>query len=212
MKKNAILAMFVLAVSCAGVSAAETEYKHPVAVIPYAWEKPTIDGVVDDAEWQGAFSQRALRTLGGQLSPRQARFWMMWDEENLYLAMRDPLRPGERPLQAYRTRERRGPELDVIYDDCFEIWLSAGASDPLTGQADCTAQFLANIFGTVNDGLLHPGINGYHKPTELSYDTGWEPKSRLTDKNEWEMEMVIPRASLGKTSGCLLYTSDAADE
>lgn len=55
------------------VGPAAIEYKHPVAVIPYAAAKPVIDGTVDDAEWQGAFSQRALRTTGGQISGRQPR-------------------------------------------------------------------------------------------------------------------------------------------
>jgi len=117
MKKTHAIAMLALAASCAASLAAETEYQHPVAVIPYAWEKPTIDGKVDDAEWQGAFSQRALQTTGRTISSRQVRFWMMWDEENLYIAMRDPLRPGERPLQVYRGR-RTGKDLDIIYDDC----------------------------------------------------------------------------------------------
>jgi len=83
MLKKSVIALFTLAVSCAAVLAAETEYQHPVAVIPYAWAKPTIDGKVDDAEWQGAFSQRALQTTGRTISSRQARFWVMWDEENL---------------------------------------------------------------------------------------------------------------------------------
>ena len=94
MKKIMRIAMFVLAASCSGVMAAETEYKHPVAAIPYAATKPVIDGTVDDAEWQGAFSQRALQTTRKQISARQTRFWMMWDEENIYVAMRDPLRQG----------------------------------------------------------------------------------------------------------------------
>jgi hypothetical protein len=98
----------VLIVSLIGgsVMAAE-DYRHPVAVIPFATIKPTIDGTVDDGEWQGAFSQRALQTTGKAVSSRQARFFMMWDEENIYVAMRDQLRPGERPLQASGERSTR---------------------------------------------------------------------------------------------------------
>jgi len=129
MLKKSAIALLALAVSCAAVLAAETQYKHPVAVIPYAANKPVIDGKVDDAEWQGAFSQRALQTTGRTISARQARFWMMWDEENLYIAMRDPLRPGERPIQQHRSRQT-GTDLDVIFDDCYEIWVSVDATDP----------------------------------------------------------------------------------
>jgi len=181
--------------ACAGALWAEDAYRHPVAVVPYAWQKPAIDGVVGEEEWQGAFSQRALQTTGKQLSARQTRFWMMWDEENLYVAMRDPLRQGERPLQAHRGRER---DLDVIFDDCYEIWVSVDATDPLTGQPHCFTQFLANISGARLDALHQPAVGNSRTS---SYSTGWEPKSRLTPKNEWEMELVIPRASLGTTAG-----------
>ena len=116
-----------------GTAAAEAPYAHPTLAIPYAREKPTIDGVVGDAEWQAAASFNALQTVGKKLAARQARFWITWDEENFYVAMRDPLRPGERPIQKYRGREK-GKDLDVIFDDCYEIWITVNATDTLTGQ------------------------------------------------------------------------------
>jgi len=197
MQKTSAIALAALAATCAASLAVETEYQHPVAVVPYAVTKPVIDGTVDDAEWQGAFSQRALQTTGRTISSRQARFWMMWDEENIYVAMRDPLRPGERPIQAYRER-RTGKDLDIIYDDCYEIWVSVDATDPLTGQPHCFSQFLGNFAGARYDALHQPAVGNSRTS---SYDTNWEPKSRLTDRNEWEMELVIPRASLGTTQG-----------
>jgi hypothetical protein len=179
----------------AGAAAADGEYRHPVAVVPYATAKPVIDGVVDDAEWQGAFSQRALQTTGKQISARQTRFWILWDEENIYVAMREPLRQGERPIQLRRGRER-GRDLDIIYDDCYEIWISVGATDTLTGQPNCSAQFLANFAGARQDAIHQPAVGNSRTS---SYDTDWEPVSRLTKDNVWEMEVVIPRKSLGTT-------------
>jgi len=219
MKKRSTIAWLALAAACAASLAAETEYKHPVAVIPYAAAKPVIDGKVDDAEWQGAFSQRTLRTTGGQIGARLARVWMMWDEENLYLAMRDPLRPGERLLQSHRRE--RGPDPAIFADDLYEIWISVDATDPISGDRHCAIQFLANFPGARYDALVHPGFGGSfttnpgtivvagHRPNtpgygnaaESAYDSGWEPKSRITDRNEWEMELAIPRASLGTTQG-----------
>ncbi len=195
MQKKQFIAMFVLVASCAVCFAAETEYRHPTAAIPYAWGKPTIDGVVDDAEWQGAASFRALQTTGKQISARQTRFWILWDEEHFYVAMRSPLRPGERPIQQHRGREP-GMDLSVIFDDCYEIWISVGATDTLTGQPDCSTQFLGNFAGGRYDAIHQPAVGNSRTS---SYDTNWEPRSRLTDKNEWEMELVIPRASLGTT-------------
>jgi hypothetical protein len=171
-------------------------YAHPTIAIPYAVTKPVIDGVVDDAEWQGAFSQRALQTTNRQISARQARFWVMWDEENFYVAMRDRLRQGERPIQALRGRER-GKDLDVIFDDCYEIWVSVGATDTLTGQPGCSTSFVGNIAGARQDAIHQPAVGNSRTS---SYDTDWEPVSRLTKDNVWEMEVVIPRKSLGTTA------------
>jgi len=170
-------------------------YAHPTIAIPYAAAKPVIDGTVDDAEWQGAFSQRALQTTNHQISGRQTRFWVMWDEENFYVAMRDQLRPGERPIQALRGRER-GKDLDVIFDDCYEIWVSVGATDTLTGQPDCSTQFVGNFAGARQDAIHQPAVGNSRTS---SYDTDWEPVSRLTKDNCWEMELVVPRQSLGTT-------------
>lgn len=187
----------ILSLTAHPAGATPPVYRHPVATIPYAHTQPVIDGVVNDAEWQGAFSQRALQTTGGMLSVRQSRFWVMWDEEHIYVAMREPLRPGERLLQARRGRQPH-KDVEVINDDCYEIWISADATDPLTGQPHCSTQFLANFAGARTDALHQPAVGNSRTS---SYDTDWEPRSRLTPNHEWEMELVIPRASLGLTKG-----------
>jgi len=189
------LSLITLLFAPALVSAADAPYRHPTMVIPYALEKPVIDGVVDEAEWQGAASFNALQTTNKQINARQTRFWIMWDEENFYVAMRSPLRPGERPIQQHRGSEP-GVNLDVIFDDSYEIWISVGATDTLTGQPDCSTQFLANFAGGKYDAIHQPAVGNSRTS---SYDTGWKPVSRLTEDNVWEMEMVIPRASLGTT-------------
>jgi len=195
MKQKPAIALFALAASCVTGVAADTPYQRPTLAIPYAREKPTIDGVIDDAEWQGAASFRALLTHRRQISARQTRFWLMWDEEHFYVAMRSPLRPGERPIQQHRGREP-GMNLDVIFDDSYEIWISVGATDTLTGQPDCSTQFLANFAGGKYDAIHQPAVGNSRTS---SYDTGWKPVSRLTEDNVWEMEVVIPRESLGTT-------------
>jgi hypothetical protein len=109
--------------------------------------------------------------------------------------MRDQLRQGERPIQALRGRER-GKDPDVIFDDCYEIWVSVGATDTLTGQPDCSTQFVGNFAGARQDAIHQPAVGNSRTS---SYDTDWEPVSRLTKDNVWEMELVIPRQSLGTT-------------
>ncbi len=189
----AILIMVSATVSAQDKGSFADDYRRPVVAIPYAWQKPTIDGVVDEAEWQGAMSHRAMQTTGKQVSTRQTRFWMMWDEEHIYVAMRCPLRQGERVVNALRERER---ETNVVFDDSYEVWITVNATDPLTGQPNCTTQFLANFAGARYDVLHQPAVGNSRTN---SYATGWEPVSRITPNNEWEYELVIDRASLGET-------------
>ena len=180
-------------------------YKQPIVTVPYAWTKPTIDGAIDDAEWQGAVSLQALQTTRKQVSARQARFWMAWDEDHLYLAMRSPLRPGERPIQNLRRRKR---DKNVVFDDSYEIWLDVGATDPKTGLV-CFFQFLSNFAGARLDTMHLPSVGN----SRLGYNTGWEPENRITpDGTAWEWELVVPRESVlkdepfrdGFTFRCLL--------
>ena len=131
-----LLAAAITALGSGGLAAAEIDYKHPVAVIPYAATKPVIDGKVDDAEWQGAFSQRALQTTGRTISAPPG-------------AVLDDVGRGE-PLRRHaraRCARASGPSSSIetagpagsrqIFDDCYEIWVSVDATDPLTGQPHC---------------------------------------------------------------------------
>src|SRR5580658_4944475 len=90
-----VLALILHAAGGATLAAVRDGYKTPVFLIPFTSQAPTIDGTIRDDEWQHALSINALQTTEGAVSTRQTRFWLMWDEDNLYLAMRSPLRPGE---------------------------------------------------------------------------------------------------------------------
>src|ERR1700722_5877362 len=105
-----------------------TGYKAPLFTIPFASTPPKIDGIVDDAEWQNALEINALQTTEGKISSRQTQVWMCWDADHLYLAMRSPLRPGERVMQAFRQTGRDNSK--VVFDDSYEIWLNADTQSP----------------------------------------------------------------------------------
>jgi len=165
-------------------------YRRPTVVVPYARTKPTIDGKINEAEWRGAVSVNALQTTRKQISLRQTRFWQMWDEENIYVAMRSPLRPGERIVQALRRRKR---DINVVFDDSYEVWLDVGSADPKTGLV-CFYQFLCNYAGARWDSMHLPSVGN----SRLGYESGWTPANRISPDNAWEMELVIPRKSIGK--------------
>lgn len=175
-------------------------YKAPVLVIPDATVKPKLDGIIDDIEWQGALSLNALATTEGKISTRQTRCWLMWDEDNFYLAMRSPLRPGERVLQAARQTERDSS--NAVYDDSYEIWLNANTTSP-DGQK-VFFQYLGNYAEARYDVMFEPAV-GNSRP---GWTSGWKPVNRLVlptsaDKNGgsvWEMEVAIPCASIYHTA------------
>ncbi|MBF0245431.1 MAG: hypothetical protein HQL31_09205, partial [Planctomycetes bacterium] len=166
-------------------------YKRPLVTAPYAYEKPVIDGVINDAEWQAAESVNALQTTGKQVSPRQTRFWMSWDEENLYMAMRSPLREGERLVQNLRDTST---DINVVFDDSYEIWVDVGSKSP-DGQP-VFFQYLANFAGARYDLMHEPAVGN----SRLGWNAGWKLTNRLSDDGRtWEMEVAIPRVSLPRS-------------
>ena len=183
--RAALATLLLNAPSFAQVAA---NYKTPLFTVPYAAQKPTIDGAVNADEWKNALSVDALQGTDKKLSGRRARFWITWDEDNLYLAMRSPLRAGERPIQG-----QRGPgDLPVVMDDSYEFWFDAKTRSP-DGQP-VFFQFISNFAGATFDSLQEPAVGNMR----LGWKSGWQPKNRLTPDNNWEMEVAIPRASIYK--------------
>ncbi len=165
-------------------------YKTPTITAPFARAKPTIDGTIDDAEWQGATSVNALQTTGRTVSPRQTRFWMCWDDEHLYVAMRSPLRPGERVVQNLRDASH---DINVVFDDSYEIWVDVGSKSP-DGQP-VFFQFLCNYAGARYDVMHEPAVGN----SRLGWTANWNPRNRITpDGRAWEMEVSIPRTSMNR--------------
>jgi hypothetical protein len=190
------ISLAVLAALCTGIAWAQvptvkTGYKKPTVTAPYAYQKPVIDGVLNDVEWQAAESVNAMQTTGKQVSPRQARFWMMWDEDTLYMAMRSPLRAGERLVQNLRDPSR---DINVVFDDSYEIFVDVGAKSP-DGQP-VFYQYLANFAGARLDIMHEPAVGN----SRSGWSANWTVRNRLTEKNEWEMEVAIPRRSLNRTT------------
>ncbi len=68
MCKTFMACLLVVGVVFVTAMAAEKEYRHPTVVLPYAHSKPTIDGTVNDAEWQGALSHEALQSVGRKIT------------------------------------------------------------------------------------------------------------------------------------------------
>ena len=161
-----VVALVVFVMSGRVSAAVREGYKTPLFTIPYASVPPTIDGNIHDDQWQDALSINALQTTEGAVSTRQTRFWFMWNEDNLYLAMRSPLRPGERVIQANRQLGRDNSK--TVFDDSYEIWLNFNTTSPSGEQV--FFQYLGNAAGSKYDVMFEPTV-GNSRP-------GWESEQR----------------------------------
>ena len=163
------------------------DYQSPTFTLPYAYQKPNLDGVINPDEWRGAVSIDALQTVQREISLRPTRFWLMWDEDHLYVAMRSPLRQGERIVQAERRMDK---DYNVVFDDSYEIYLDAQTHSP-DGQP-VFFQFLSNFSGARWDVMHEPAVGNFR----MGWQSGWQPKNRITPDNQWEVELAIPRQSI----------------
>ncbi len=190
MQRGTVLEFIFLSTLALHVTGGEVGegYASPYIVIPYAQALPTIDGAIDDAEWQGALQLNALQGTDKSVSSRQAKFYLTWNEDNLFVAMRSPMRKDERPMQALRRTDK---DVEVVYDDSYEIWVDAGATSP-DGQP-IYFQYLGNAAGARYDLMHEPAVGNMR----LGWTAGWQPKNRIVN-GVWEMEVAIPRTSIGK--------------
>ena len=186
------LATFIVPVAlCWPTMAASVHdgYAAPRFTVPFVAVPPPTDGGVDDAAWGHALNIDALQTTEGALSSRPTRWWMCWDADHLYLAMRSPLRPGERLMQANRQVGRDNSR--VVFDDAYEIFLNAATHSP-DGEP-VFFQYLGNVAGGKYDVMFEPAV-GNSRP---GWESNWHPVNRVTpDGKYWEMTVAVPRASL----------------
>ena len=81
-------------------------------------------------------------------------------------------------------------DVNVVFDDSYELWFDLDTKSP-DGQP-VYFQYLANFAGARWDVMNEPAVGN----SRLGWTAGWKPVSRITKAGAWEMEVVIPRASL----------------
>jgi hypothetical protein len=179
--------------SAALAASVHDNYTAPRFAVPYISTPPRIDGIIDDAVWNHALSIDALQTSDGGISTRRTRFWICWDADHLYIAMRSPIRPGERMVQANRQVGRDNSK--AVFDDAYELFIDAHTHSP-DGEP-VYFQYLGNVAGAKYDVMFEPAV-GNSRP---GWESGWHPANRITpDGRFWEMELAIPRQSIYQQS------------
>jgi hypothetical protein len=200
------LAALALALAAAlhlpGARAAEAPYALPerkpdtgytTFAIPRAGTTPTLDGVIDTAEWAGA---TMFNAMGDQqkppswshLYPRWVTWWMMWDDDNLYLASRSQRLKNESLAVRYRDESRGG---NTVFDDSVEIHFNPYGRNTPGGALPWAAQAIINPLGV-----------GYYSKfiwSVAARTSAWRPGWKMGSKihaDFWEIEIAIPRQSL----------------
>jgi len=169
------------------------KYSFKEAVVVRARTAPTLDGKLDDAVWNAA--PRAGRfVVSGRGSPlpdnRQTSFRCLYDDHNLYLALRCragrklAADPARRPVDDLRACAVFGKP------QSFALML-----DPKHTHFG-NYQFELDYQGNRADGRYDVADGG--PPGGLGYDSGWKTAVRVGDAG-WTAEIAIPFESLKTT-------------
>ncbi|MGD2215712.1 MAG: DUF5916 domain-containing protein, partial [Gemmatimonadales bacterium] len=151
-----------------------------------AAQPPTIDGVIEDGEWDGAalaenFIQYQPHV--GEPSVVESQALVMYDSTTLYVAFR--LFDSEPPTAQLTRRDA-----ELLDDDAVVILLDS-YNDNRTGFF-----FMTNALGTQADGQIRDD----GRTVDATWDASWNSAARLTESG-WETEFAIPFISLSYTAG-----------
>jgi len=180
---------------------AVAEMARPEVALPLMATPPTIDGVIDEAEWAGAtrnvgMYSRALSRLGD----REAIFWAGSDGEQLYMAVKSELPPGGELL----TRAVPDADNDVTAttrDDSIELVVH-----PHLGATEDDRRYfhiIVNERGAIFDRWFDEG-NPQNRINRNWRLQNWTFANSKAD-GWWHVEIAIPFSEIGATEADLSH-------
>jgi hypothetical protein len=193
----ATLSATLSALAAAPETRPDLPYPPPLLTVPHVPAAPTIDGVIDDAEWARASQTTGFHEFKAKvLAPQQVQttWWFSWDDEHLYLACRYPLFPEGTILATQKSGDGGGSNPDagseILRGDHLEIRL-ATILDRKAITNEFFFQFLVNPYGAIEDARVRqsegwPGLE-------------WQSEARVGSKvqrDRWEIELAIPLKNL----------------
>ncbi|MCC6580118.1 MAG: hypothetical protein IT440_06720 [Phycisphaeraceae bacterium] len=142
---------------------------------------PTIDGQLADGEWDDATTLSGLISLDfKRLSMYQARYFITYDDQNLYVALDSPAMEG---LRFDPRRAEIRDDGEIALGDAMEVYLDPGR----TGNTVQVFQFLGSATGSLYD----------RRGNDLAWNGHWRFENHVQD-NHWTAELAIPFADLGR--------------
>ncbi|MFC4870405.1 carbohydrate-binding family 9-like protein [Negadavirga shengliensis] len=194
MGKNIVFTFLLTSVVCSGWAQHKEDRSQYVAY--RTPEKPHIDGLLDEAQWEQASWSTAFVDIEGDQKPKPAhltRMKMLWDEEYLYIG----LWLEEPHVWASYTEN----ESVIFHENDIELFL-----DP-DGDTHHYYELEVNALGTIWDLMLTKPYRNGGKPINGWNINGLEYAIHLegslndpTDQDEyWSVEMAIPWKSLSQS-------------
>ncbi len=171
---------------------------HNRLFIPRTDKAPAIDGVIGVDEWAGAALISGLARYNGGFSsevlPEEQATWFyfMYDDENLYVAMRSRNFPPGSQLKT--DCKDLKDQLSVVMLDHFELQLSR-TDEPAAALKKHFYKFMGNHRGSLYDQRAQPSVG----QEGIEWDAGAMVKNQFSDK-EWDMEMSIPFKNMSEES------------
>ena len=150
--------------------------KRPKMQAVHVNHTPTIDGVLDPAEWGAARRYEDWTTIKGGASTVSTGIQVMWDETHVYLAFRCREPEGYEALTNFTKYNS-----EVFKDDSVEFFVQA--NEVIPGNHE---QIAINAAGAVKDFSV--------------FRAGWKSNIQVAtrkDKGIWTVEAAIPAASFG---------------
>jgi len=137
---------------------------------------PTIDGVVDAGEWEGATPLSGLALFpSAAIAARQPVIRVGWNDAGLLVAIEVPLPPGQKAKAAATDWDGT-----VWQDDSVEIHIDHAHRHREH------YQFVVNALGTKLDSLAG----------DLKYNAEWQAAA-VNQPGKWSAELALPWAAMG---------------
>ncbi len=186
--------------------------------VPYTSNPPSIEGRIDGDTWKRAVRIRGgVRTAvpgfsdgqihrwlphdPGKIFSHRSTFYVMWNEEALYVAARSEIREGERLWQMHREGRPRPP---VIHDDTFEFAFDATRLASSGTVPDRPIIAMLNRSGLSRLLQVEPDFRPYDriysapdrmKPEKVSSHVWMDDEGRRF----WDVQLSYPRKALKRS-------------
>lgn len=159
-------------------------------MVPKTDQSIKINADMNPAKWSGAAEVTGLvrynfRQATEVLPEEQRiRFYLMYNDEYLYIAMRSKNFPEGALLKTDQKNSR--DQASIVFYDHFEVQFSR-SDDPAIAFKKHYYKFVGNHQNSTLDQRAQPSVGQYG----LEWDSGAEYATRFSDKY-WDMELAIP--------------------